>query len=1243
MVICLLMALASVPRFGAEETLAGYAPADSSWVVAFERDARGPRNGLRTTVSFESGAWVARLSSEVGTAVGLSSAPLPSQDLSAFEEIHLWIRSDNSLTLQPYTQSSGWIFRDGGYPDLEVRGGEVVMLRIRGDSMADRTMVQSVGIQVRPRTSPYPSRLELLDVTAIRRQVPEASVDLIITPVEIPAAGFQYRIYSTSFQLSRTYDNPYDPAEIDAQAEFELPSGLRMAMPAFWFQDYSVAPGTANYEQYLPVGLPHWKVRFLPFEVGEHRVLLRVRDASGSTAEAGPYQFEVRSAPQSRGPVRRHPADPLILGFANGALYNPRGHNVAFEDGNPILNGTSYYDSLLSSLAAAGENWTRFWMTDFARTALEWGGSHFSGFYSGVGTYSQRAAWRVDSFLDLALARDIQVQLVLNDHGQFSSYVNARWDEGNPYGTAAGGPVPQASPELFFTDPASRGLFKRRLRYMIARWSAYPNLLCWELWNEVQFAGSPVHNFQTDASTRAAIVDWHREMSEYLKAQDPFGHLVTTSSDDPGYSGWSPIWNLASIDVVQSHHYAQPASGRDVRIAEYVDAAHLAYGKPVVVAEMGVKAAAEPECNFDPDSFLTNIAIPDQERTVANRDHMKAGTTLRNGVWAAAMRRSGAMNWWWGCYLSDDARRHRGAPDFPLNERVFQPVADFWGGEEIVAPMQKAALGIGNGLVGYGVQNESRAYVWLRDAREAYGSGFGTAAAENRRMDGASIFLTGLNAGSYVISPFVTSSESQTFPEFVVTAPAGRLEVPLPQITGDIALKIGDGTERAWGIVPRSARVWVTAEAGLSPETGYARLLLAAGSPTVSAGAILTLVQGENPTSDLMVPGVQKNTTFWSTAEIGAPSEVGLAVVNPGDAAASAQLELFDGEGRSFRARALELPPGGHIARFLYQMFPDVTGPFRGTFHLTSDVPIAALAMRGTRNERAEFILTTLPVHAESASSVAGPMVLPQVADGAGYQTELLLINPHDVRLEGRLSFRRSDGNPWALEMNGIVASVRDYSIPPRGITRAISKGTGANVEVGYCILEPGGDGTPAASGVIRLSQRGLQSESGVPFSRMSDSAATYWESSGETYTGVAFANGSPETRRIRLELFARLGIEKRLQAEFDLPPGHHTARLLTELFPDLPSGHGVMRVSSDGPVSFLAMRIRATTRGSRLTSSLLLGEPAGSGELIFPQIVFGGGYETRFVLLNPGGTTAEGRLVFYDSSGAHTRLLFRN
>ena len=46
------------------------------------------------------------------------------------------------------------------------------------------------------------------------------------------------------------------------------------------------------------------------------------------------------------------------------------------------------------------------------------------------------------------------------------------------------------NPAAFFTDPEAKALFKQRLRYLVARYGAYRNLLAWELFNEVQFVGS---------------------------------------------------------------------------------------------------------------------------------------------------------------------------------------------------------------------------------------------------------------------------------------------------------------------------------------------------------------------------------------------------------------------------------------------------------------------------------------------------------------------------------------------------------------------------------------------------------------------------------------------------------------------------------------------------------------------------------------------------------------------------------
>jgi hypothetical protein len=1065
-----------------------------------------------------------------------------------------------------------------------------------------------------------------------------------ISGIEAPSHVSRYSIYTARFYLDRDYDNPYDPAEIDVQAEFQLPSGRKLSIPAFWFQDYTVAPGSERYEQYIPSGSARWRVRFLPLEEGIHQLRIRSLDKFGNDGEAGPLTFDVRSS-RARGPVGIHPLNPLHLQYANGAVYLPRGHNLGFEDGNPDLNGTAYYSRLLSAFAASGENWARFWMTDFSRTSLEWSKNHVSGFYSGLGFYSQRAAWRVDEFLRIAERNGVYVQLVLIDHGQFSNYANARWDSGNPYSSTEGGPVPQANPDLFFADSTACAFFQRRLRYTIARWAAFQNLLAWELWNEVQWAGTSSKNFINDEITRAAIVEWHRQMSGFLKAQDPFGHLVTTSSDDPGVGGFDAIWGLPSLDLVQSHHYFQPPSVRDVKIREFVTAAQQAYGKPVIVGEMGVTPGSEVECNFDPETFLSDTAIPLSERTPANRDHLRAGTMLRNGIWAASLCQSGGMNWWWGCYICDDARRKRGAPDFPLNSRLFPALTSFWGGEDPAAQsLQVAPIDTQGSILAHGLRGPAGIFLWVRDVREAYGSGFGPALAENRKTEGVVLTLTGLDAGDRVVSLLETCKNGDTLLEFLSTPVGGRLSLSLPPFLGDIALKIGGGDTRGWGLVPRAVRVWIAEGNAPITEAGYVCLQPVAGSGRLLAGAVLTLTSGGNATSDLTVPAVRPTRSLWTVAEIEAPSNVKLSLANAGSNPANVRLATFDAAGAASASGSLTLASGEHVARFLAEFFLDHPRPFRGTLLVTSDVPVGMLSLRETVSSQGEVVLTTLPAQPDEDADITDSAILPQMADGGGYQTEWLLVNSSERSMTGLLRFLRSDGSPWMLNVDGNTLSELEYTIQPYGLGRWITSGGGTDVEAGYCVLtSPVGKASPTASAVIRCLRHQFQSETGIPFVRSSQAGETYWETGTAVNTGVAFINLSERPQRIRLELFMRIEGESKLETTLELAAGWQIAKQLTDLFPQLPpTSRGFLRFSSDDKVAFIALRIRNTPRGDVLTSSLLLGKLSDEGVRIFPQVATGGGYSTQFILLNPGMITTEGRIFFRDSSPNPWRIILR-
>jgi hypothetical protein len=250
-------------------------------------------------------------------------------------------------------------------------------------------------------------------------------------------------------------------------------------------------------------------------------------------------------------------------------------------------------------------------------------------------------------------------------------------------------------------------------------------------------------------------------------------------------------------------------------------------------------------------------------------------------------------------------------------------------------------------------------------------------------------------------------------------------------------------------------------------------------------------------------------------------------------------------------------------------------------------------------------------------------------------------LNPFEIEIAGRLQFYRSDGSPWPIRLDRGPQNEREYRIAPHGLAHWTSEGSPGQVEAGYSLLTPSSGPAPAASAVIHFAPEGLMSQTGVPYLPMAESGFTYWEADAETYTGAAFANASAEARRIGLSLHVRGGIERVLQAEIGLAPGRHVARLLTELFPDLPSSsRGVLLYESDGPVGFLSLRLRGTPRGDTLTSSLVLGDLPGGSVRLLPQVVSGGGYVTRIVLANAGRITAEGRMIFRDSNGSPDPLL---
>ena len=86
-------------------------------------------------------------------------------------------------------------------------------------------------------------------------------------------------------------------------------------------------------------------------------------------------------------------------------------------------------------------------------------------------------------------------------------------------------------------------LFKRRIRYIAARWGYSTHLFAWEWWNEENW--TPIDD--------TALRPWIVEMTQSLKQSDPYQHLVTTSYADGSNSR---IWRAPELDFMQQHDYS---------------------------------------------------------------------------------------------------------------------------------------------------------------------------------------------------------------------------------------------------------------------------------------------------------------------------------------------------------------------------------------------------------------------------------------------------------------------------------------------------------------------------------------------------------------------------------------------------------------------------------------------------------------------------------------------------------------
>jgi hypothetical protein len=394
--------------------------------------------------------------------------------------------------------------------------------------------------------------------------------------------------------------------------------------------------------------------------------------------------------------------------------------------------------------------------------------------------------------------------------------------------------------------------------------------------------------------------------------------------------------------------------------------------------------------------------------------------------------------------------------------------------------------------------------------------------------------------------------------------------------------------------------------------------------------AIFDFVLNNILVSETGVPAVPQTTEGRLYVEISKTAttslNTGIAIANLNNAPANISFYFTDQNGNPAGSGTTQIPPNQQLARFLSESpFKVYAGDsFGGSFSFTSDVPVAVIALRGLTNERGEFLMSTVPVVNTAIDPGTSPVIVPHFADGGGWTTQILLVNPTDSAVSGDVKFVDSSGSAATVTVSGQAGNTFPFSIPPRGAQKIATDGTGTSTIHGSVrVIPTAGSVTPEALVVFSERTRGVTvAEAGVPV-RNGSRFRMYVEADAAMDSGIAVANTSAAQMPVTFELtdLNGLPVDGADPTALQIPASGQVAVLLSELFPSLQKPFkGVLRISASTPVSIAGLRQRINERGEYLITTIQVrneANPAPNLPLVFPHVVNGGGFTTQFVLFS--------------------------
>lgn len=451
--------------------------------------------------------------------------------------------------------------------------------------------------------------------------------------------------------------NKFDPEQVDVSINFSGPDGRIIKINAFWAIDFCINDSSPDPTHFIPgycaadnwgIADPEylkavetstpWHVRFAPSITGKWRFDFEVKLGAFHYRFAG-SSFQVADS-KNQGFIKT--AGRNFAFQRNGGLFYPIGING-------VIHGSNRYNRFnvlvvfyaIDNIAKNGGNLCRLFITPLF-FGIEWLEDGLTNF-----TSRQNRAFDLDRIIEYAHFRGVYLQLCIESYTEFNAPISvspkemwSSWST-NPYRH------PVHSVLDFFTDAIKIHTYKKKLRYILARWGYSTNIFAFELFNEIDKVSAINWGRPGD------IINWTKTIIAYCKATLGDKHLYTQSFATPDNAPKGNFVIDANLDFYTDHFYTY-SKNQDHQINYLANRAKYLFGsKPYLLGETGLDRPLEKtiidkpaECKVAPytNSFLNTP------------EHTFWVYQLHDALWASVLSGSSGTALFWEISLFDKCR-----------------------------------------------------------------------------------------------------------------------------------------------------------------------------------------------------------------------------------------------------------------------------------------------------------------------------------------------------------------------------------------------------------------------------------------------------------------------------------------------------------------------------------------------------------------------------------------------------------